>query len=342
EALIGLINLFALNEMSSKKPKETKTTLTNEQRKDIINYKEKNPQISQADLVSWVKQTMGLTVHQTTISRLIKNKEEIRENPMGKDREQFNTHLEPNTTLATVRLKGKKINKEQLTLALCTNADGTDKMMPFVIAWMTVLLFQKWLKKFDLKMAGHKVILLMGNAKVHSVGNLKLHNTTIKFFPPYTTSRLQPMDAEILPLVQDNNEEPTTDNDDDIIEELYRNIELLNFQNIMDLEEYIDYSEEKIVTGIISDQEILNQAMYQKPQQVESDEEDNSVEMPQITYKEALDAVHWMELYLMQQDLNYMVQTEYDIALSKLYKLVRMLQNASFKQLSIETFFEPV
>ncbi|CAG8681177.1 20259_t:CDS:1 [Gigaspora rosea] len=70
--------------MSSKKFKETKTTLTNEQRKDIIKHKEKNSQLSQADLVSWVKQTMDLTVHQTTISRLIKNKEEIGENPVAK------------------------------------------------------------------------------------------------------------------------------------------------------------------------------------------------------------------------------------------------------------------
>ncbi|CAG8479184.1 9377_t:CDS:2 [Cetraspora pellucida] len=82
--------------------------------------------------------------------------------------------------------------------------------------------------------------------------------------------------------------------------------------------------------------------MYQEPQQVESNEEDDSIETPQITHKEALDAVHWMELYLMQQDLNYVVQTEHNIALSKLYELVRKLRNASFKQLNIETFFKPV
>ncbi|CAG8808663.1 6786_t:CDS:2, partial [Cetraspora pellucida] len=48
--------------MSSKKPKETKTAFTNEQRKAIIKHKEKNPQISQADL----------------------NKDEIGENPLAK------------------------------------------------------------------------------------------------------------------------------------------------------------------------------------------------------------------------------------------------------------------
>ncbi|CAG8804603.1 9516_t:CDS:2, partial [Dentiscutata erythropus] len=194
----------------------------------------------------------------------------------------------------------KKINKERLTLALCANADGTDKMIPFVIAWITVLLFQKWLKKFDLKMASRNVILLMNNAKVHFVG--------------------------ILLLVQDNNEEPTTyNNDNDIMEELYNNIELLNLQNVMDLEDYIDYSEERI-----------------EPQQVESDKEDNSVETLQITHKEALDAIYRLELYFIQQDLNYVVQTENDIALSKLYELARKIRNASFKQLNIETFFELV
>ncbi|CAG8826252.1 10111_t:CDS:1, partial [Cetraspora pellucida] len=70
--------------MSSTKSKETKTTLTNEQRKVIIAHKDKNPQISQVDLVEWVKKTMNLDVHQSTISRLIKNKESIGENPSAK------------------------------------------------------------------------------------------------------------------------------------------------------------------------------------------------------------------------------------------------------------------
>ncbi|CAG8852302.1 21307_t:CDS:2, partial [Gigaspora margarita] len=129
----------------------------------------------------------------------------------------------------------------------------------------------------------------------------------------------------ILPLVQDNDKEPTANNDNDIMEELYRNIKLFNFQNIIDFEKYIDYLEKKI-----------------EPQQVKSNKENDSVEMLQITHKEALDAIHQIELYLMQQDLNYVVQTKHDVALSKLYELVRKLQNASFKQLSIETFFEPV
>ncbi|CAG8837553.1 7029_t:CDS:1, partial [Cetraspora pellucida] len=36
------------------------------------------------------------------------------------------------------------------------------------------------------------------NAKCHSFENLKLHNTTLHYLPPNTTSRLQPMDAGII------------------------------------------------------------------------------------------------------------------------------------------------
>ncbi|CAG8836669.1 5096_t:CDS:1, partial [Cetraspora pellucida] len=79
---------------------------------------------------------------------------------------------------------------------------------------------------------------------------------------------------------------------------------MLNFQNIMNLEEYINYLEEKNISGILSDQEILNQTTRPEPELVESDGEDDSIELPQVTHKEALDAIHLVELYLMQQDLS--------------------------------------
>ncbi|CAG8495863.1 18689_t:CDS:2 [Dentiscutata erythropus] len=85
--------------------------------------------------------------------------------------------LEPNTTLAITSFKDRKKNKERLTVAFCVNANRTNKLKPFVIgkypnprcfkgikhnrlgviygssanAWMTTVLFQQWLKEFDLK-----------------------------------------------------------------------------------------------------------------------------------------------------------------------------------------------
>jgi hypothetical protein len=47
----------------------------------------------------------------------------------------FSLHfrLEPNRTLATKRLAGKKMQKERLTIALTCNVDGSVKLPPFVI-----------------------------------------------------------------------------------------------------------------------------------------------------------------------------------------------------------------
>ena len=38
--------------------------------------------------------------------------------------------LEPDATLATGPVKGKKKNKERITVALCANATGMDKQKP--------------------------------------------------------------------------------------------------------------------------------------------------------------------------------------------------------------------
>ncbi|CAG8716431.1 24471_t:CDS:1, partial [Gigaspora rosea] len=66
--------------MSSK----NKVTLTNKQRREIIEFKNQNPNTSHVELVQWVKKEYNLEVHPSTISRIIKNKEDIGENPMKK------------------------------------------------------------------------------------------------------------------------------------------------------------------------------------------------------------------------------------------------------------------
>ena len=42
--------------------------------------------------------------------------------------------LEPDRTLATRRLSGRKKNKERLSIALCANSDGSHKLTPLVIS----------------------------------------------------------------------------------------------------------------------------------------------------------------------------------------------------------------
>lgn len=130
--------------------------------------------------------------------------------------------------MATRRLSGRKKNKECLSIALCTNADGSHKLNPLVIgkyakprcfkhvnirnlpvtyrnnkkAWMLTTLFQEWLQEFDYQVGqkhrGQRVLLLLDNCSSHKIENLALSYVDVYFLPPNTTSKLQPMDAGII------------------------------------------------------------------------------------------------------------------------------------------------
>ncbi|CAG8735374.1 16801_t:CDS:2, partial [Rhizophagus irregularis] len=121
-----------------------------------------------------------------------------------------------------------KESKERLSIALCSNADGSHKLPPLIIgkyanprcfkniniynlpmtyrnnakAWMLITIFQEWLHEFDhqvaLKHGGQRVLLLLDNCTSHKVENLALLHVEIQFLPPNTTSKIQPMDARII------------------------------------------------------------------------------------------------------------------------------------------------
>ena len=135
--------------------------------------------------------------------------------------------MEPDKTLATNRLSGRKKNKERLSIALCTNADGSHKLNPLVIgkfgkprcfknininnlpmtyrynakAWMLSTVFQDWLQEFNREVArkyNQRVLLLLDNCPSHKIDGLVLSHVDIHFLPPNTTSKIQPMDAGII------------------------------------------------------------------------------------------------------------------------------------------------
>ena len=133
--------------------------------------------------------------------------------------------LEPDATLATGPVEGKKKNKERITVALCANATGMDKQKPLLIArtarpryfgkdfdpivyaiycynkkaWMTSDLFTEWLENFKRTMRSkkRKVLLLLDNATSHKIPE-DLKNVRVHFLPPNMTSHLRPNDAGII------------------------------------------------------------------------------------------------------------------------------------------------
>jgi len=136
-------------------------------------------------------------------------------------------HMQADNSLATRQLEGRKQNKERITITVCCNADGFDKLPLWIIdksfrprcfkninidnlnykyhanknAWMTQNVFKLWLTAFDWLMDGRKVILLLNNCSAHIKDadlekfNIQLRNTTLLYLPPNTTSKIQPCDV---------------------------------------------------------------------------------------------------------------------------------------------------
>ena len=117
--------------------------------------------------------------------------------------------------------KGGKRWKERLTAMLCVNMKGefekpliigrcekprcfkhiNTKTLPVVWksnkrAWMTAAIFKEWLEKLNEKMRRQKrnVLLSLDNATCHPC--TELSNVKLVFFPPNTTSHLQPLDQD--------------------------------------------------------------------------------------------------------------------------------------------------
>jgi len=133
-------------------------------------------------------------------------------------------HAMPDRTLRVkgTECKGRKQSKERLTAAFLVNMVGEfqktliigksakprcfrnlDKHSLPVIwrsnkkAWMTSGLFKEWMQLFNKKMQRQQrnVIVFLDNATCHP--DLELSNVEFVFFPPNTTSRLQPLDRGI-------------------------------------------------------------------------------------------------------------------------------------------------
>src|ERR1700733_9756860 len=153
-------------------------------------------------------------------------------NILNMDETGLNWKRTPDRTLATKSYSGTKKSKDRITIALTSNADGSEKFLAWVISksenprcfkkinrnnlriiyrfnkskWMTGLICEEYLQWLNNKVRGEgrKVLLLMDNFSGHElavqlVGGLQgLSNVRIAWLPPNTTSVWQPMDQGII------------------------------------------------------------------------------------------------------------------------------------------------
>ncbi|CAG8746419.1 523_t:CDS:2 [Gigaspora margarita] len=241
------------------------------------------------------------------------------------------------------------------------------------------------LKEYELKDIYNmekQTCFIVDNAKYHSSSNLNLHNTTVHYLPPNTTSRIQPLDAGIIMSFKHRYhsyfikwllDQYEFEKDDKLnvlnaikfivrawrevlsetVSNCFKHTGILPItQNNKDLalddnDNNADNDDEKETNEVLNDEEILSLVTNLEPEKIEGDEEedksneedDNSTEMHQITHHEALSAVEVLEQYLMQQDVGEVAQSNHDQALSNLQKEIRKLRNSTFKQVDIRTFF---
>ncbi|XP_041359874.1 tigger transposable element-derived protein 4-like [Gigantopelta aegis] len=133
--------------------------------------------------------------------------------------------LVPDKTMEfkNVQCHGGKLSKDRLTVLVCANMDGSDKLPLLVIgksakprcfksvkslpteyqsnkkAWMTGDMFTEWLNKLNKQMQQkrRKIAMIVDNCPAHpKLKNLKA--IELVFLPPNTTSQTQPMDQGII------------------------------------------------------------------------------------------------------------------------------------------------
>ncbi|KAF0710887.1 hypothetical protein As57867_005436, partial [Aphanomyces stellatus] len=142
------------------------------------------------------------------------------------DETSFFYCMTPHRSITRNLIPGLKKNKKRITVALTTNAAGTDMIEPLFIGtairprcfggqtprdlgfdyyaskkgWMTSNIFNSYLKHEDDKMAQEerKFLMLVDNAPPHLVhADTHLRNVSVKMLPKNTTAHLLPQDAGI-------------------------------------------------------------------------------------------------------------------------------------------------
>ncbi|KNE95919.1 hypothetical protein PSTG_10718 [Puccinia striiformis f. sp. tritici PST-78] len=134
--------------------------------------------------------------------------------------------MPPDRGLAIEKCSGLKASKTQITTAVTTNSNGSEKLPLLIIgkwakpkafrkksrhslgfdyhfnkrAWMTTEIFHEWIGRFNCEMRSQKlnILLLLDKFLAHSLPEGGLSNIWLEFFSPNLTAHIQPMDARII------------------------------------------------------------------------------------------------------------------------------------------------
>ncbi|CAG8591307.1 17201_t:CDS:2, partial [Dentiscutata erythropus] len=324
----------------------SRTTLTDEQRLEVIKHRNENSNETHDDTVKWIKNTYNLDIHRTTIGRLLKRKNDIKEGSSSKrikpvqhkeldhllnlSVDQFKflvgwlDKFKKRYGISKIKCHGEvasadhnaadtaiprlKILLAQYNLQDIYNMDETI-ILNLILHWL------QQIQDFDQKMTECNVILLIDNAESYKFDGITLRNMKLHFFPPKTTSKIQPLDAGFIVNAWHNISSTTIKNcfnhtkilpeilESEINEGIGVNTEnsFTTTNELSDLElqitkEVDEFLEQNMTNMLPTDQEIIDLAskevINQKPV-------DSNNEEPEVTKKEALNALDTLSLYLL-------------------------------------------
>ena len=132
--------------------------------------------------------------------------------------------LIPSKTICKKETEGFKKLKNRVSLLLCANSDGSEKIKPLIIGrfksprcfknfdykkyvdysynktcWMSKSIFNSWIYSFNEKMKkqNRKILLLLDNCPSHIILQ-EYSNINLKYLPPNSSGYIQPMDQGII------------------------------------------------------------------------------------------------------------------------------------------------
>ncbi|KAH1232015.1 ARS-binding protein 1 [Glycine max] len=165
-----------------------KSTMSDQIRKELCEYKRDNPASTQKDLQRWLEGKFELKVSQETISNTLKRSNDYLSTEIEKGRAEIKRHKPAKYPDMEKPRCFKNVNMNSLDYQYRANKK----------AWMTSVLFDEYVRSFDQMMHGRRVLLVVDNCPAHPRNIEGLRNVELFFLPPNMTSKIQPCDVGII------------------------------------------------------------------------------------------------------------------------------------------------
>ncbi|CAG8604232.1 7963_t:CDS:2 [Dentiscutata erythropus] len=263
-----------------------KTTLIDQQKHELCVYACDNKK-TQSQYVEWIENKWNLKYQTILTDALLVEKAKVLADSLGIPQNALSFSpswlykLEPDYILATQHLSGCKRSKERLSIALCANVNGSHKLNSFIIGkYKKLRCFKNINVIFKLDITRSRKWMMRRRFKN---GCVKAIHFTIQ-----------------------GSLEDFHQTTDSIINEIANALESLGLPDPINVEKYIAIPEENIVYEVLPNNQVIMELVetfrMDNPIDADSEDADNSLEIPIVSADMATASLKTMLTFLLQQD----------------------------------------